>query len=881
MKLKPVLAVCAAVMIASSAFATSYTWNASVSSGNWDDAANWLVDGAATTGFPSSSSDVAVFAEGTTATVTRTTAQSIAKLNLSAANVKLTLTQGAASLNASALTVAALAISGENLDFTLDGVSVIANNKPMMGSAGKLSILNGSYFYSNVFYNQAYNETAKTMAGNEKGGSIYVAGGSMATMEGIHLQNGLLEIDDSTFSSNWGLRFWNDTSATTIRFKGQHPLLKMTSGSAQAYANASGYNVHFEFVIPEGGFSETPLQSGNSIYTFPSKDTNTGFSGVYAIDVADDSPAKIAGETLTARLISWTIYSDKITSVNLPQSTDSYVWGASSLDVTLSGTFIVVTPNIEDKAWKGFDLSIAASESVRELYVAYGATDGGTDASKWTTAKLADLAASATTYSYLFSQTADATWGADDFKVIRFYFVEDGVKCWSKATESADAPEFSAMDASVDRRTITVSGQLSFLGTDNEAEVTLWVGETNDENALVQTGVAKTVTDTEPFTLDPIALDGFGKTYYYQLRAAGTSARTTIGSFTTSDGAVTYEWTGNARDGDWTNKENWANDKDGDCVGYPSVATSTAKFGAGTTVEFALAKDATVGTLDFSSGGATVMFKKAAGVATSPMLTIATLLDLSGKDNAFTLDGTRLLVSSGQDVTLGSNSTWKVVNDGARVALTPALSADAVYFYNRGGKVCVENGASFACQRYYMHDAAHLLVKDATFAASHRTVWNSTDAANPDVIRLEGSNTVYKMTYPQWHFFCAGTSGAVLNLDFVVPKTGFTAAPLRAIYETGASTIVTYAIGEKPDIAQAGVMNVNLIQEATLKAVTTPLISWPDAGISRKIVKEGAKPRSAAKFLWKDSSGAVTTADYPVALDAELPGGAGMMLIIR
>ena len=70
---------------------------------------------------------------------------------------------------------------------------------------------------------------------------------------------------------------------------------------------------------------------------------------------------------------------------------------------------------------------------------------------------------------------------------------------------------------------------------------------------------------------------------------------------------------------------------------------------------------------------------------------------------------------------------------------------------------------------------------------------------------------------------------------------------------------------------------MNLIQDATSKSVTTKQISWPDAGISKTAVKEGSKPRNAVKFIW----GNETSTDYPTTLDAELPGGRGLLLIVR
>ena len=430
-------AACAAVMIATSAFATSYTWNPAVAEGNWDDAANWRVNYATATDYPRTSGDTAVFAAGSTNVVKLTSAHTIATLDLSAANIKLTFVQGGAGTNETKLTVTSFAPTGDNLDFTLDNVAFKSSSgEPNLGN-GKFSIINGSDFYSaGVFVNR-------------KGGQIYLSGKSTSWMNGLRFQNSLLEVDDSTLVTEWGFPVFADTSKTTIRFKGKHPLIT-GGGNFKIWAKEAGCNVHLEFVIPEGGFEATPLQNGGG------KLPNDSLTGAYAVDVSEDSPAKLAGEALTARLISWTggINATKFGStVSLPSAEDSFKFDTTTLDVTLAASGVDVTPKTEGGKWQGLDLSFATSTSDRALYIAYGKTDGGKDADAWDhVVKLADLATDATSYNYLFSQTetADMTWGSDDFKFVRFYILKSGVKSWSAVTEYVQLAKSVA--------TITVSG---------------------------------------------------------------------------------------------------------------------------------------------------------------------------------------------------------------------------------------------------------------------------------------------------------------------------------------------------------------------------------------------------------------------------------------
>ena len=994
--LRRVIAAGAVALFAFAAQASTYTWDSTKASGNWDDIANWLLDGEANVGYPNAASDIAVFAEGTTASVMLTKARTITRIDLSAANVKLMLKLADGAKRDTAKLSAAFTL-GENADLTLDGVSVAWSGTPYMGSGSKLSIINGSAFSSGVAYNQASKHAAQA-----DGGDIYIAGGSTVSMSGLHMRNGVFEIDDSTFTSQYGFRFCGDTSpsATTIRIKGKHPLIKMTGTSSEAYSCATGYNVHFEFVIPEGGFTETPIQ-GNSAVTLPSS-RGTG-TGTYAIDVAKDSPAILDGESRTETLINWPkgFLSGKINSFSMPYSFVSYAMGTSTFDVTLDGALVTAVPKIESSAWKGIDLSFAEStDATRELFVAYGAEDVGTDTTKWTIASLGTLATTATTYSYSFPAEG-VTWGSDAFKFIRFYIVENGVKYWSNTTAwytlaapafaaaptavdaggdaitvtgemsgypgetctlkvltgksgegltdewaeldgsvlSASAesqtfslaicetnaqtarlapgttydvavvatsagtvttsevatvttvatasatPKFMAKDRIVDRRTITFKGRMTALGFNGKADVTVLVGEMKDGSDFKQVGETKTVTTTESFSWDPITFEGFGKTYYYRLCATSTSAGgtvtttpvlTQIGSFTTTDGTVTYEWTG-AEDGNWTNKANWApGSYQDDCVGYPSVATSTAKFDAGTTVELTLAADAMTGTLDFSAGGITVTLKKDANAETTPTLTVAASLNLNGTNNVFTVDGMNLSVLAGSE-TLGSNSTWKVVN-GASV------SSGSDNTKNNGGKILVED-ATFTCTRYYMSLGALTYVKSvagtATFTAMGRTQWNSTDAANPDTIRIEGANARYTMGWNDWAIFAPQKAGAILNLDFVIPRGGWTTNTVPLVVTSAPSA-------DRPCgyLSDVGKVKVNLIQnegDASSKTVTTPLINWPGPGIAREYFVLGDASKKSSRFIWKDADGVEVdeTVTRPIQLWGELPGSAGFLLIIR
>ncbi len=879
----------AAVLFAADVWAATYTWNAAISSGNWDDAANWLVNGETATSYPQEASDIAIFAANTTATVTRTTEQSISQLDLSAANISLKFVQGeGVERDAAKLTVTTLTISGENLDFTLDGVYVKTESKPMMGSAGKLSILGGSYFYSGVFYNQPF--ASGKMPGNEKGGDIYIAGGSVAEMVGLHMQNGLLEIDNSTYLSHYGFRFWKDMSQTTIRFKGKNAVCKMvraTNGDnkGKVLFQESGYNVHFEFVVPEGGFAQTPIQGGTTESEFL---TASGpVTGAIAFDVLAESPAKIAAETLTVNLIVWPQYLKNAAfsaSVNLPQASDAFAWTTTMLAAYLKGSFITSTPNVEESTWKGIDLSFEASENEREIFVAYGATDAGADKTAWNkVVSLGTIAANQVAYNYLFTQTADATWGSDNFQFMRFYIVEDGVEMWSDVTGYSSAPKFKDVPTAtvVSYNEITIDGEMADYPGET-CTLKVLTGESVDSLTTEWTDESWVLTksaDNQKFSLTLCEMDAAqarlepSTTYCIVIVATsdGVETRSDTIFAKTKSNVVTYRWSGAGEDGAWENSANWTCEPSG-YLDYPSLANAIVAFPKGAKATIVLDKNRTIAEFWVASN-VEVTFRKADDAATTPTLTVAKVVNLSGENSVFTLDGVNFTrTPQNSEWALGANSTWRVIN-GAKVTCENAGTGDI--FSNRGGRLIVED-STFTCARNVMSLGALTYVKNSTFTAIGQTRWNSTDADKPDTIRIEGANACYKMGLDNWEWFSAATAGAVLKLEFVVPAGGWAVAPVRS---DGAPT---RKFGNE---GVTGKINVNLIADAGCKErVTTPLIKWSNAGIQKSVFTLLPQEKKVPSLLWKDAAdpkAAESTSATPPYLYGFLPNSSGLVIRVR
>ena len=144
------------------------------------------------------------------------------------------------------------------------------------------------------------------------------------------------------------------------------------------------------------------------------------------------------------------------------------------------------------------------------------------------------------------------------------------------------ASVFVSSSSLVAQRTVTFTGNLSDLGANTNATVTLYVGETADSLVPVEDPVTRTATGS--FNIAH-TFDTFDKTYYWQLCAVATTAggnaittRTDVASCKTLD-KTTYTWQAVDDDwnGDWNDPAHWLSDKT-DCLGYPQTSDATADF---------------------------------------------------------------------------------------------------------------------------------------------------------------------------------------------------------------------------------------------------------------------------------------------------------------
>ena len=487
MKLRTVCVAVAAMMVAASAWATAYTWNAEKTSGEWTNSENWLVNGAATTGYPSTSSDTASFAENTEATITLSKTTTIKTLILDKAGCDITLkpAKDVAKANAK-LTVSGMTLTGSGSSLTFDGLSFPISAAVAVGDGFTLSLLNAAEFIGSG---------DKDITVNAKG-TLIVRNGSTVTSGRRIYMKGTIIIDNATVTSP-KLCQWSDGSL--VQFCGAKPVLNV-QGAFQGEASANGT---FEFVVSEDGFEKAPIQGSGVICS-----TTTA---TMTVKISKDSPAKIAGLTLeNVPLLS---AKTSITKANVTtegaQDTDAFVWDATpkTLGVSLSGSLLTAELSATGVALSGFE----ASESVRNVYIAWGAKDLGTTTTAWgdNYESVGTIAANATSFTYSFADktaamtSAGVSWGDEAFKALRLVIDDGTMKRWSPAVEwqEAGAPVFDGvLDVEgTDGDRIQVTGKLAsfegetctlavLTGASEDALTNVWSGEDLGTGATLAAG---------------------------------------------------------------------------------------------------------------------------------------------------------------------------------------------------------------------------------------------------------------------------------------------------------------------------------------------------------------------------------------------------------
>ena len=340
----------------------------------------------------------------------------------------------------------------------------------------------------------------------------------------------------------------------------------------------------------------------------------------------------------------------------------------------------------------------------------------------------------------------------------------DALPVFAETTRAASALPASVR-GTVSQRALSVSSALAVQGA-NATTVRLLTGPSAD--ALTNTLSTVVAAGDAPSFAFAWSAPTFGETVFWavEIENAATDpanghwvSRSGVASFTTIDEAkytwrdVDGDWTGN-----WSDPAHWADDKGGDCLGWPCTTNATARIERGTV---ALDVSATIGWIEFGTNG-TVTIE---GPGT---------LDFPSKN----YEAQWLLVPDGADVILANGATMDLKKGSL------ALSATSRSQTNYAARVTVTDGAHLAMQAFVMSYGGVFVLDDATarlwgvyFGHGASATGRNGFPATGGTLRLAGEAPLLTLTENLRYYNTAGvTAGGAI--EFSVPRGGFAATPL-------------------------------------------------------------------------------------------------------
>ena len=295
------------LLSAQGVWATNYTWTGGGTpnedgSLNWSDSANWNATAPAYPGMTAkgaaSTGDNVTFPEGVSATVRLDVTTTIYTATAKAAGIHLTVD----SPDNNVLTMTTLTLGDGSSTgasgscITLDGVKIVTSQPLTLQSGASLLLKNAADLKvtSVTAWSSAYEE-----------GLIELSGRSVLTMSQLDMGGGAnLVIDDSTVT-NTSHVYVNEggSGGGRIVFKGAHPLWVIKGQNCRS-ANTATYvdGTDFDFLVPEGGYAEPPLQYVHATGKF--LDGASKVTVPMRLNLLAESPAIAAGDPLDQTLVT-------------------------------------------------------------------------------------------------------------------------------------------------------------------------------------------------------------------------------------------------------------------------------------------------------------------------------------------------------------------------------------------------------------------------------------------------------------------------------------------------------------------------------------------------------------------------------------------------
>ena len=323
--------------------------------------------------------------------------------------------------------------------------------------------------------------------------------------------------------------------------------------------------------------------------------------------------------------------------------------------------------------------------------------------------------------------------------------------------------------------------------------------------------------------------------------SSSTSGETTVMSKDTT----TYTWTGKGEAGVWSDPANWSGNQGDDCLHWPGTSGATATFPANTKATFVQDGRMTVGWVNANSADVELTFVRAEGLATNEVMWTFSSFNPNAARTKVVLDGGCLYTGG---VSLGERGAIEMKN-GANWYMNGDFWADNY------GCIRLYEDSWLSCNQFGLGGGDSVLSDSTLWTRSHDFAGRGKVGGS---MRFEGTHPLW------WHnnnggYFYSNLANAGFRLDFVVPVDGFAAAPIRAVANQ------TYLMGNNGGSAGSSAISVNVLGESPANRVddtiTTPLIAWPK-GINKTMIVEGELPDDGPgtddEWVWGDGATPLT-----------------------
>lgn len=404
---------------------------------------------------------------------------------------------------------------------------------------------------------------------------------------------------------------------------------------------------------------------------------------------------------------------------------------------------------------------------------------------------------------------------------------------WDWTTESAST--LAAPSATISGRTFTLSGSLTSLGVGTTHILVKW-----DEGDWTDVATFDAVSPSTAFSSTHTGT--WGETSAWQVMCSnvcdGVAGPATAflvsapvsGTCFQADGA-TYTWTGRGGDDLWTNPDNWRDNRDGDCLGYPDSPKAYAIFPAlGAPYAVEVPHDLSVKKMTFDSPDVTLT-----GVGASvPKITPAE----NSVFEKMTLD--HVEVYRFADHTIGAGQTVHLRN-GAKATINNCKLNAA------GGTslIRLEGGSTIQVNGLWLGSGNEVVIDDSEFIST--AAFCLGDTADGGKIVFKGAAP--KMTLRGTAFCGANMNGSNVSLEFHLPAGGYTSAPI--------TTTGNYYFFGAPNGAKTGNVTLNVVSAEGdgTGEYTCPLVAWQKGFDTNGHLVLGSLPASAssASFAFADA----------------------------